>query len=184
VKSTTTRSDVRRILDGLTGSHVPGLQYTVVDANGIVFEYAGGWADIKNQRKMTPGVTLMAYSMTKTFTAVAVMQLVEQGALKLHDEIDRYLDAYSGHGISIRQLLDHTAGLANPIPLRWVHLAADHMRFDEEASLARVLRDNAKPKYEPGQKFSYSNIGYWLLGKIIEKMTGQSYADYIRVNVL
>jgi CubicO group peptidase (beta-lactamase class C family) len=67
---------------------------------------------------MTTETTLTAYSMTKTFTAVAVMQLVEQGKLKLDDEIDRSLQTpYAGHRINIRHLLDHTAGLPNPIPL-------------------------------------------------------------------
>jgi CubicO group peptidase (beta-lactamase class C family) len=155
-----------------------------VGADRIIFEYAGGWADIKNQREMTVDTTLMAYSMTKTFTAVAILQLAEQGKLGLNDEIDRYLDAYSGHRINIRQLLDHTSGLPNPIPLRWVHLAAEHSSFDEDAALAQVLRDYARLRYEPGQKFFYSNIGYWLLGKIIEKITGQPYADYARANVL
>jgi D-alanyl-D-alanine carboxypeptidase len=184
-RDTSTRNDLRPILDRLAGSDVPGIQYTVIDADRIVFDYAGGWADIKNQRKMTPETTLMAYSMTKTFTAVAVMQLVERGELTFDDEIDRYLQTpYAGHGITVRQLIDHTAGLANPIPLRWVHLATEHASFDEGIALARILRDNSRLKYDPGQKFFYSNIGYWLLGKIIEKITGAPYAAYIRANVL
>jgi D-alanyl-D-alanine carboxypeptidase len=180
-----TRSDLQQVLDTYPGSQVPGIQYTVVDAKGILFEYAGGGADIQGRREMTLKTTLMAYSMTKTFTAVAVLQLVEQGGLGLNDEIDRYLPkAYRGHHISIRQLLNHTSGLPNPIPLRWVHLASDHARFDENAALAEVLRSNAKLRYEPGQKFYYSNIGYWLLGKVIEKIAGGSYADYVKINVL
>ena len=134
---------------------------------------------------MTPETTLMAYSMTKTFTAVAVLQLVEQGNLGLNDQIDRYLQTpYGGHHISIRQLLDHTSGIPNPIPLRWVHLATEHLSFDEDATLAHVLRDNSKLRNEPGQKFFYSNIGYWLLGKIVEKISGHPNSDYVRTNVL
>jgi CubicO group peptidase (beta-lactamase class C family) len=135
---------------------------------------------------MTLNTTLMAYSMTKSFTAVAILQLVEQGKLGLDDEIDRYLpdNPYGGHHITVRQLLDHTSGLPNPIPLRWVHLAEEDESFDEDAALAQVLRDNPKLAFEPGQKFAYSNIGYWLLGKIVEQVTGQSYPDYVRANVL
>jgi CubicO group peptidase (beta-lactamase class C family) len=181
---TTNRGDLRPALERVAASHVPGLQYIVIDPNRILFEYAGGLADIKNQRKMKPDTTLMAYSMTKTFTAAAIMQLVEQGKLQLDDEINRYVNAYAGHGLTVRQLLDHTAGLANPIPLRWVHLAAEHAAFDEDAAFARVLRDNAKLKYGPAQKFFYSNIGYWLLGKIIDNLAGVPYAVYIRANVL
>jgi len=180
-----TRSDAKQILDHQIGSRVPGIQYMVVNTARILFEYVDGWADVQNRRRMTPETTLMAYSMTKTFTAVAILQLVEQGKLGLNDEIDCYLHSpYGGHHISIRQLLDHTSGIPNPIPLLWVHLATEHLSFDEDAALAQVLRDNAKLRHEPGQKFSYSNIGYWLLGKIIEKITGKSYTDHVRAKVL
>ena len=99
-------------------SEVPGLQYIAVTADRVLFEYAGGWADIQAQKAMTLDTTLMAYSMTKTFTAVAILQLAEQGKLNLDDVIDRYLPnaAYHGHGITLRQLLNHTSGVPNPIP--------------------------------------------------------------------
>jgi CubicO group peptidase (beta-lactamase class C family) len=173
-------------LDQLAGSAVPGLQYVVVRAGGAVFEYAGGWSDMRSQRPMTAATTLMAYSMTKTFTAAAILQLVEQGLLALDQAIDAYLsDApYPGQGITIRQLLDHTSGIPNPIPLRWVHLAADHSTFNEPAALARVLRCYPKLRSEPGRRFAYSNIGYWLLGSIAEQVSQQAYADYVRARIL
>ena len=118
-------------------SEVPGLQYVAVTADRVLFEYAGGWAAIQGQKAMTPDTTLMAYSMTKTFTAVAILQLAEQKRLRLDDVIDRYLPnaAYHGHGITLRQLLSHTSGVPNPIPLRWVHLAAEDSSFNEAKGL-------------------------------------------------
>lgn len=167
-------------------SEVPGLQYMVVTADRVLFEYAGGWADIQGQKVMTLDTTMMAYSMTKTFTAVAILQLAEQRKLNLDDVIDRYLPnaAYHGHGITLRQLLNHTSGVPNPIPLRWVHLAAEDSSFNEAEALATVLRENPGLAFEPGSKFAYSNIGYWLLGKVVEQVTGQSYPAYIRGNIL
>lgn len=167
-------------------SEVPGLQYIAVTADRVLFEYAGGWADIQGQKGMTPDTTLMAYSMTKTFTAVAILQLAEQRKLSLDDVIDRYLPnaAYHGHGITLRQLLNHTSGVPNPIPLRWVHLAAEDSSFNEAEALATVLRENPDLAFEPGRKFAYSNIGYWLLGKVVQQVTGQSYPAYIRGNIL
>ena len=167
-------------------SEVPGLQYIAVTADRVLFEYAGGWADIQGQKGMTLDTTLMAYSMTKTFTAVAILQLAEQRKLSLDDVIDRYLPnaAYHGHGITLRQLLNHTSGVPNPIPLRWVHLAAEDSSFNEAEALATVLRENPDLAFEPGRKFAYSNIGYWLLGKVVEQVTGQSYPAYIRGNIL
>jgi D-alanyl-D-alanine carboxypeptidase len=91
---------------------------------------------------------------------------------------------YSGHPITVRHLLDHTAGLPNPIPLRWVHMTEENASFDEDAAFAQVLSRNTDLKSQPGDKFGYSNIGYWVLGKIVEWVTGQSYSDYVRANVL
>jgi CubicO group peptidase (beta-lactamase class C family) len=174
------------ILDQYTESKVPGLQYLVVDVEGTLFEYAGGWASIDKQQAMMVDTTMMAYSMTKTFTAVAILQLVGQSKLGLDQGLDRYLPGtpYEGHQITIRQLLSHTSGLPNPIPLRWVHPAGEHVSFDEDAALAQVLQDNPKLASEPGQEFSYSNIGYWLLGKIIEQVSGNSYLNYVREKIL
>lgn len=167
-------------------SEVPGLQYMVVTANRTLFEYAGGWADIQNQKAMTLDASLMAYSMTKTFTAAAILQLAERKKLNLEDALDQYLphNPYRGHGITLRQLLQHTSGVPNPIPLRWVHLAQEDSSFNEAAALAAVLRENPDLAFAPGKKFAYSNIGYWLLGKVVEQVTGQSYPAYMRANIL
>jgi CubicO group peptidase (beta-lactamase class C family) len=181
-----TKDNLANLLDRHAGSRVPGLQYIVVNAYGTLFKYAGGWADIQNRKAMTLDTTMMAYSMTKTFTAVAILQLVEHGKLGLGYEMDRYLPdtPYYGRHITIRQLLDHTSGIPNPIPLRWAHLVEEGASFDEDAALARVLRNNPKLAFEPGRKFAYSNIGYWLLGKIAEQAAGRSYQDYVRANIL
>lgn len=175
-------SDLKQCVE----SEVPGLQYLAVTADRILFEYAGGWADIQGEKAMTPDMTLMAYSMTKTFTAVAILQLVERGQLSLDEVIDHYLpnSPYHGRGITLRQLLDHTSGVSNPMPLRWVHLAEEDSSFNEAQALAAVLRENPDLAFEPGRKFAYSNIGYWLLGKVIEQVTGESYSAYMRANIL
>ena len=167
-------------------SEVPGLQYIALTADRVLYEYAGGWADIQGQKAMTLDTTLMAYSMTKTFTAIAILQLAEQKKLSLDDVIDRYLlnAAYHGQGITLRQLLNHTSGIPNPVPLRWVHLAAEDSSFNEAEALATVLRDSPDLAFEPGRKFAYSNIGYWLLGKVVEHVSGQSYPTYVRRHIL
>jgi len=186
MKQEPTKENLKQYLDSYTSSNVPGLQYMVVDANDTLFQYSGGWADIQNQKRIQPDTTLMVYSMTKTFTAVAILQLVEDGKINLDDEMDMYLPdtPYQGKHITIRQLLSHTAGIPNPIPLRWIHLAEEDANFDTDAALAQVLRDNPELDSEPGEVFSYSNIGYWLLGEVIEKASGQPYRDYVRENIL
>ena len=166
-------------------SKTPAIQYVVVNATGVVFEYAGGWADIRRQAPADAATTMMAYSMSKTITAVAVLQLVEAGKVRLDDPVDRYVDSLPyGASVNVRQLISHTSGIPNPIPLRWVHPAARHASFDEHAALASVLGDHPRLSFEPGTKYAYSNIGYWLLGKVVERASGEMFSAYVNQHIL
>jgi CubicO group peptidase (beta-lactamase class C family) len=81
-------------------------------------------------------------------------------------------------------LLSHTSGIPNPIPLRWVHLVERHASFDEDTALTSVLGKNAKLSFKPGTRYQYSNIGYWLLGRVVESASGQSFAAYVTTHLL
>ncbi len=177
---------IRERLDEMvTSSRSPGLQFLALNAEGPLLSYCGGWADLAARLAMRPDTTLMAYSMSKTFTAVAVLQLVEAGLVDLDHQVDRYVAHHPyGPGVSIRRLLSHTAGLPNPIPLRWIHSPAGHDRFDEHAALAGVLRRYGRLAATPGSAFRYSNIGYWLLGEVIEAASGRRFTDYVAERVL
>jgi len=166
-------------------SKVPGLQYVVVTASGVVFESAAGSADLARRRAMTPDTTLMAYSMSKTVTAIAVLQLVEAGQIALDDRLTRTVP-FSPYdpGVTIRQLLSHTSGLPNPIPLRWVHPADAHREFNEAEALRAVLQQHGRSRTAPGARYAYSNIGYWLLGSVVEQASGQRFADYVDAHVV
>lgn len=158
----------------------PGLQYVAVDPNGTVASCAVGWADMAQQRPMTPTATLMAYSMSKTITAIAVLQAVQAGRVALDAPAARYLPAWPyDASVTVRELLAHTGGLPNPIPLRWVHAASEHAHFDERAALADVLGCHGHQAAAAGSRFAYSNIGYWLLGAIVEQVTGASFAHHV-----
>jgi D-alanyl-D-alanine carboxypeptidase len=123
---------------------------------------------------------MMAYSMTKTFTAAAVLQLVEQGKLALDDSVLAHFPATPyDHSMTIRHLLSQTSGIPNPIPLQWVHLARQHETFDERRALEEVMQKNATLKFPPGSKYGYSNISYWILGKIVERVGGQPFPEYM-----
>lgn len=171
---------VRLHLQGLVDrSKLPGLQYLVVDRDHTLFEYAGGWADLGHRVSMTQDTTLMAYSMSKAITAIAVLQLVAAGKVALEDPIERYHATPYGPGITVRQLLAHLSGIPNPVPLRWVHPAAQHAGFDEHAALDAELRAHPRPAFAPGKRFGYSNLGYWLLGSVVERASGQPFASYV-----
>lgn len=162
----------------------PGLQYVAVGPSGTVASCAVGWADLAQRRPMTPGTTLMAYSMSKTITAIAVLQAVQDGRVVLDAPAARYLPAWPyDASVSVRELLDHTGGLPNPIPLRWVHAASEHAHFNERAALADVLRRHGRRAAAPGTRFAYSNIGYWLLGAIVEHVTGAPFAHHVTARI-
>jgi len=177
---------VRSYLDALiSNSKAPGIQYLALTASTVLCQYACGLADITGNVPMKPNTTLMAYSMSKTITAVAVLQLVEAHQVRLEDAIDRYVAGSPyGSSITISHLLSHTAGVPNPIPLRWVHSAESHARFDEDEALSAVLQNYPVLSFRPGTRFQYSNLGYWLLGKLVERVSGERFASYVTTHTL
>jgi len=176
---------VRDFLEDQIRSHKsPGLQYVVTGPDSEIFSYAGGWADVAALRPILPATTMMIYSMTKTVTAIAALQLVEKKKISLDDPVIDYIrDMPYGNGVSIRHLISQTSGIPNPIPLKWVHSSEEHSKFDESMALKRIMAENPRLDFKPGNKYRYSNISYWLLGRIIEKASGTGYEDYMRKNI-
>ena len=173
----------RELLNELTPPNGPGFQYVVVDKDSTIFEYSTGLADIEDDKSLELSHTLAAFSMTKTLTAIAIVRLVEQGKVDLDDKLlDLFPHPYDPD-VTIRQLLSHTAGIPNPIPLRWVHLVENHSDYDEETALTAVLEKHHKSTSKPGTEYKYSNIGYWLLGKAIEQLSGVDYPQFMRENI-
>lgn len=130
-------------------------------------------------------------STGKTFKAVVVLQLVGEGRLSLEDPVERWLPgAIRGNGndgrrITVRQLLQHTHGLTDDFPDFATEADFYRHRFDRYSSedlLKRTLRH--PPAFEPGQQWSYSNIGYVLLGMIVERVTGHSWYDELQARVI
>jgi CubicO group peptidase (beta-lactamase class C family) len=167
-------------------SRAPGIQCVVVTSEGVLFEHASGWADIGRRIPVDAATTMMAYSMSKTITAAAVLQLAEKGRIGLDAPVARYLGSMVPYGssVTIRQLISHTSGIPNPIPLGWVHAADRHETFDEDAALAAVLMKHGRLSFAPGSRYAYSNIGYWLLGKVVERASGQPFVSYVTEQIL
>lgn len=157
----------------------PGIQYKIVDANRTLFGHSKGLSKIKEQQKMSNTTTMAAFSMTKTITAIAVLQLIEQGKLSLKDSASKYIEHPYDTSITVEQLLTHTSGIPNPIPLSWIHLVSEDSAFDKKKTLKTVLKEHPKQKFKAGTAYLYSNISYWLLGNIIEKVSGMSYETYV-----
>lgn len=166
-------------LDSLVQRRVPGLQYRAVGPAGPLCEHDAGWADLARRTPMTPATTMMAYSMSKTITAAAVLQLVAAGSIGLDDPVEKYVPTPYGQDITVRQLLAHLSGIPNPVPLRWVHPASQHARFDERRALGAEMAAHPRLAFKPGTKFGYSNIGYWLLGEVVAIVSGCRFEAYV-----
>lgn len=182
-----TRSDeqARAVLDRcIEDRRIPGIQYVVVAKEGIVFEYCGGLRDIRAVLPVTADTTFMAASSTKVLTAAAVLQLVQQGRLELDTSLSAYYPKHPyGDQITIRHLVNQSAGIPNPLPIRWLHTVDEHATFDEEQALQAALHKSPSLAFPTGEKYGYSNISYWLLGMAIQQASGQRYCDYMRSHV-
>ena len=108
-----------KVIGELSSSDVPGIQYVMVNKDRTVLSSCGGLADIRNRIPLGTDHTLSAFSMTKTLTAIAILQLAEKRQIDIDDRLSKFVEHPYNQGITLRQLLDHTSGIPNPIPLRW-----------------------------------------------------------------
>lgn len=181
-QSVAAESALRRLLDH---AKAPGVQYAHVSGDSIVFRFHGGLADVARARAVARTTTFNGFSTTKTLTAVAVLQLAEQGRLQLDAPAARYVKDFPYPGtITVRNLLTHSAGIPNPIPLKWVHLTEDHTSFDRDAFFRAQYARHPEVKAPPNARFRYSNLGYELLGEIIEAVSGSTYEGYVTTSIL
>jgi CubicO group peptidase (beta-lactamase class C family) len=169
----------------VTKHHTPSVYYTFFDADAIIYQASYGQSRIKEALAVSSKNTYNVFSITKTFTAVAVLQLVQQKKLKLDDKVIDYLpDFIYGNEVTIEQLLTHSAGIPNPLPLKWIHLVEEHKTFNYNEYFSTVISENSKLKSSPGAKFAYSNLGYVILGQIIESVSGKAYEDYVQEHII
>lgn len=163
----------------------PALHYVIFSKDSVIHSFYDGLADVKAQKKIIDSTSFHAYSVTKTFTALSVLQLAAQNKLDINQPVAGFLPGFPyPSDITVKHLLAHTSGIPNPVPLRWIHHAADHDSFDRDAFFKEVARRHVKVKSPPGEKFAYSNLGYVFLGQLIEKVSGLKYEDYVRQHII
>jgi CubicO group peptidase (beta-lactamase class C family) len=169
---------------------VPGLSVVVADAEGALLDTGFGLADRATEVPMTSGSICNWFSMTKVVTATAAVQLADRGLLDLDSPVVEHYEPFAAmrpaeraRKVTVRHLLSHSAGVANPLPLGWVHLATEPGPPPDEL-VERLLTKHRRLRFEPGAKASYTNVGYLVLGQVIAQVTGQPYTDYVRTNLL
>ena len=168
----------------ITDYKVPGAVISVVKDGKPFYTKGIGYDDLTTKESVDPlSSQFRVASITKTFTAIGIMQLVEQGKLDLHADIRTYLpsDMYkwdAPHSFTIHHLLTHTAGIEHSgYRVSQASINAKSLDVFVQTAISNQI-------HEPGTLFSYSNKGYGILGLLIEKMSGLSYEDYIAQMIL
>ncbi len=158
----------------------PGVQYVFLDEHGVTYSAQAGKADVEHGSAVGPETLFHGYSVTKTFTAAAIVKLAAEKRLDLDDPITRHLpELGDAKTPTLRQVLSHTAGYANPIPIGWAHLASADATFDSDAFVTRMLREYGTPERAAGEKLAYSNLGYLFLGEVVHRVSGRPYTRYV-----
>jgi CubicO group peptidase (beta-lactamase class C family) len=183
----------RFILDKMCENKVPGMSISIIADGGVTYQKGFGFRDILSGLSATPRTLYGIGSVTKSFTALAIMQLVEEGKISLDDPVEKYVPTVPkpfGQAPRIRHLLSHTSGLpalgyaeafgggVTGTDDNWLPVCSpeDVIVFMQDAEEWAVCR--------PGERYFYLNEGYVLLGYIISKLSGTSYEEYIQEKIL
>ena len=164
---------------------VPGAAVALVEEGRMVWSGAYGYADLVQGIKMTPATPCRAQSIAKSVTAWGVIKLVEEGQIDLDGPVSGYLTSWDFPGnpeyageVTVRQLLTHTGGVQRGTV--GVHYSPEEVR----PSLYSNLNQEVRFQHRPGETFLYSNPGYNVLEVLVEDVTGRSFADYMKREVL
>lgn len=158
----------------------------LIAENGkIVYRKSFGYADFSNKQLNTGATTFPIASITKTFTATAILQLSEKGWLKISDPVIKYLPGFPYPTITIQHLLSHTSGLP---PYDNIFDPARTLHPDTLFNNRDIINGYATMKlplfYPPGEACNYDNVNYIFLALVVEKVSGTPYQDYVRENIL
>lgn len=164
----------------------PGAAVMVIRKGKIVHSAGYGLANLEKGQRISPSNLFHIASIGKSFTALGIMILAEEGLLDYDEPIGEYLPELSwmGKGVTIRRLLYHTSGITNynndpTMADEMLELSAT----PGNAELLAVLSIEHDLDYRPGNKYDYSNTGYDVLGLVIERLSGQSYADFMQARI-
>lgn len=176
--------EVKRLAnDILETKRSAGLAIAIDHGGRMLLNEGYGYADLENKVRATPETLYRIGSVTKQFTAVAIVQLQLAGKLRIEDKVNTLLREYPTppKPVTIRHLLQHTSGIPSvtSLPSYLPNMAKDITHADMISRFASLPLE-----FDPGSKWNYSNSGYYVLGMVIEKASGLSYAEYLKKHLL
>lgn len=175
--------EIHAYLSGQFRNDQPGGAILVSKKGQVLYKNGFGLANMEWNTPIRTNTVFQIGSVTKLFTAIAILQLSEKKKLALHDSIQRYIPSFpsKGHTVTIEHLLTHTSGIKDYISMD--HPDANVMRRDFKVLEVIDFFKNEPLEFVPGTKSSYSNSGPFLLGYVIEVVSGVSYEQYIQDNI-
>jgi len=166
------------VLEELKETNTPGATVAIVSGERVIYTKAFGTSNVETGAPMTSDMLFRIGSTTKMFTATALITLAEEGKLKLDEAIGKHVDGLNPKiaGLTAHQLLTHTAGIIDEAPMY-----GDH----DDSAMGRTIRSWKDDQLftEPGKIISYSNPGYWLVGFVVETISGRPYADQMSESI-
>lgn len=178
------------ISDQIADNNIPGMSIAIVEDDQVKYAKGFGARDLEDNLPATKDTLYGVASITKSFTAAAVMKLVEDGKLELNDTVSKYLPVKWGDDVTIHNLLTHSSGMPS---LGFSEALIDRLIDMDERGISLSSLDDfyihlnsAENEIadEPGQRFFYFNSGYALLGQIIKEVTGMKHSEFVKENIL
>ena len=162
----------------------PGISVAIARDGAVIYEGWTGQADLEHQVPITGDTRFPIASISKQFTAFAIMKLADEGKLLLDQEVRDFFPDFkaSADGVTIQHLLDHTSGLREVNSLTQILGYTEAALIDPSAMLTIILRQQGR-NFDPGTNEEYSNTGYQLLAHIVERASGMGFDDYLRTEV-
>ena len=166
-------------------NHFPGYSFGIVLDGKLVYTTSSGYSNLQTKTPATAKSMFRIASMSKSFTAMAILKLRDEGKLQLDDAVEKYIPALKGQGLTkdaplmtIRHLMTHSAGFPEDNP--W----GDRQLADTEEELNTLIKSQLSLSNTAGLEYEYSNLGFAMLGYIIHKVSGLTYDTYIAKNIL
>ncbi|MEX2307349.1 MAG: serine hydrolase domain-containing protein [Pirellulales bacterium] len=174
-------SELARQVESALPPHI-GACVLTIDGGRVVFEHAFGLADVETNTPCTPTTNFRMASVSKQFTATAVLLLVDRGQLALDDRLRQFSPGFPPYGndITVKHLLTHTSGVP---PYEELIPEGTTLQLDD-LDVLHLLMDTKRPRFAPGEKFEYSNSGYALLGLIVEVVSKTPFHEFMAREVL
>src|SRR6266404_1079011 len=179
-------------IDGLfsqfVSAHEPGCAVLVIKDGLPVLRKGYGVTDLRTLHEIGPETNFRLASLTKQFTAMAVMLLVHDGKLQYEDRLTDVFPDFPAYGkaITIRQLLNHTSGLIDYEDImakQYAGISDDKIPQIKDAGVLDLLKHETATKFAPGSHWAYSNSGYVVLAMVVEKRSGMSFGDFLRQRI-